>query len=295
MTTDWGGVYYSETRSPAGAAERDTAVTAIDQPLDPVEAFRAHLKTVTPPLQPVSVKTYTSGFRRISRDLGTAGVLDRNVVTQYRDSMKQGTLNVFDATWKQLRTYLQKTDGLDIGEAPLRSRVRMCHPLMPDLTTLTGFFGNRLEGLRWGDLHRSHEPQAIRAGNRIYEFQLGLGAFVVPSDVFVVPMRGNPGVGMAAWHIEHIVNSGQHTTDGAPDHASVEFMELLCVGGVTGIALRQFALLLWQSRPKLMRHKTARATLKEWLDLAQKKDFGRLQAVMRTFAGEGPHGDLPVW
>jgi hypothetical protein len=270
-------------------------MTTIDQPLDPVEAFRAHLKTVTPTLQPVTVKAYTSGFRRISRDLGTAGILDLSTVAQYRDSMKQGTLNVFDATWKQLRPYLLKTDAIDIGEAPLRSRVRMCHPLMPDVTTLTGFFGNGLEGLRWAEMRQGDEPQAIRAANRIYEFQLGVGAFGVQDNVFVVPMRGNPAACMANWHIEHIVNSGQDVTDGAPDLTSVEFMELLCVGGVTGIALRQFALLLWQARPKLMRHKTAKATLREWLDAAQRKDFGRLQALMRTFVGEEPTVDLPLW
>lgn len=163
--------------------------------------FISYLDTLSN--NPTTTKTLKSGARRATRDLDDDDLQSVVMVRQYRDSLKQGTRNVFDNVWKYLRAYAGEDAGLAKPER--LPYVKYAHPLFADLSFLHGYYGDRIVEQTWADIDGAlHADDARRHALRAFEFITGARDPaptdpIVPKDAARRPM--------AAWQVRYIVNS----------------------------------------------------------------------------------------
>jgi hypothetical protein len=226
-------------------------------------------------------RTYRSGYRRILRDLHGVECLDPITLNDYRVSMKLGTRNVFNVTWKHLRE-LEATNGVTLAEPPAMPRVRFAHPLMPDVLTLTGYLNfDQMTTLTWGAVPApAQRVELERALERIFEFQTGRSALEATADTPLIPTRH--GLPMREWQVRFIANSVHHESDHVVDRSAKDLAELLVFAGVNGVFLRNTLTALWRARPSLARLEHADGDVAELLRFAREKQFPLLsQALAR--------------
>lgn len=276
-----------KNRSRYRGRQGDTAM-----PLPTVEEFNTYLLSKT--LLPASVKGYRSGYRRIRRDLNEETLLDDVTVQDYRRSMKVGTRNVFDSTWKQLQA---GWPGLTKDELPDADRVRFTHPLMHDLTFLSGTFRlDKLGDLRWGDLRLTpmwgKDLQA--AALRVFQFQYGEESSLGNEHFPVIPALRGSDKPMAAWRVEHIINSAQHATDSLVDQFSERFTGLLVASGFTGFKLREYTTLLWQARFSILRAVDTKGVIREIENALVQRQYVTAYGLLNARVGTMPTVP-PLW
>lgn len=258
--------------------------------LPTVETFDEHLKN-RPGMLDHARKTYRSGYRRILRDLTPAEIFDPITLNDYRTSMKLGTRNVFNVTWKHLREF-EAARGVEIAEHPNMPRVRFAHPLMHDLLTLTGYFSlEQTSELTWGSVPAfAHRTEVERALERVFEFQTGRSALEATADTPLVPTRH--GLPMRPWQLEFIVNSVHHESDHIVDRRAKDLAEVLVFAGVNGIFLRDCMTALWRARPNLARAANADELMESFIQLAKDRQYAILrQALVKRETGKS----LPAW
>lgn len=169
--------------------------------------FLSHLDGLTD--SPQTIKTLKSGFRRLTRDLDDDDVQDAVIVRQYRDSLKQGTRNVFDNVWRHLRAY----EG---PETALASPDRLpyfkyAHPLFSDLSFLHGYYGDGVNAKTWRDVEDDFQRDDVkRHALRAFEFITG-SREIEPGDPLIPKDRNR--LEMYPWQIRYIVNSEQEAGD----------------------------------------------------------------------------------
>lgn len=169
--------------------------------------FLSHLDGLTD--SPQTIKTLKSGFRRLTRDLDDDDVQDAVMVRQYRDSLKQGTRNVFDNVWRHLRAY----EG---PETALASPDRLpyfkyAHPLFSDLSFLHGYYGDDVNAKTWRDVEDDFQRDDVkRHALRAFEFISG-SREIEPGDPLIPKDRNR--LEMYPWQIRYIVNSEQEAGD----------------------------------------------------------------------------------
>ena len=169
--------------------------------------FLSHLDGLTD--SPQTIKTLKSGFRRLTRDLDDDDVRDAVMVRQYRDSLKQGTRNVFDNVWRHLRAY----EG---PETALASPDRLpyfkyAHPLFSDLSFLHGYYGDDVNAKTWRDVEDDFQRDDVkRHAMRAFEFITG-SREIEPGDPLIPKDRNR--LEMYPWQIRYIVNSEQEAGD----------------------------------------------------------------------------------
>ena len=161
--------------------------------------FLTHLDGLTD--SPQTIKTLKSGFRRATRDLDDDDMQNPVIVRQYRDSLKQGTRNVFDNVWKHLRAFTN--DG--IARPDRLPYVKYAHPLHADMAYLHARYGDALPTKTWADLDGEFESDVVyRHAVRCHRFiagdrSLSPGDPLVPKDAAMNPMP--------TWLVRYIVNS----------------------------------------------------------------------------------------
>ena len=220
-------------------------------------------------------KTYRSGYRRILRDLHPEECFDGVTLNDYRLSMKLGTRNVFDVTWKHLRAF-EAERGFELVTSTHLSRVRFSHPLMHDVLTLTGYLGiDQIASATWSTVPTwAPNDQVERALERIFESQTRRPSAEAHAGTPMIPTRhGHP---MQPWQIEHLLNGPHHESDHPVDRGARRLSEALVHAGVNGLVLREYLTLYRHARPSLARGDSAEK-LDMLLDWVHRKAFTNLR------------------
>lgn len=169
--------------------------------------FITHLDGLTD--SPQTIKTLKTGFRRLTRDLDDDDVRDAVIVRQYRDSLKQGTRNVFDNVWRHLRAYEGPETALASPER--LPYFKYAHPLFADLAFLHGYYGDGVHAKTWRDIEDDFQRDDVkRHAMRAFEFITG-SREPEPGDPLIPKDRNR--LEMYPWQIRYIVNSEQESGD----------------------------------------------------------------------------------
>jgi len=255
------------------------------------EAFVRHLNRQE--LSPKTRSVYLSGFSRIVNNLTGSDFQNTVVLQDFRTSMPQGSRNIFDAAWFHLVPAAAEI-GVILPEIPQVPRIRLTHPLQPDLTLLSGVYGNHgLTQLTWAD-GRKAEALVREACSRVYSFQAGQSPHGVDDAVHVC-VNGPDHQPMQEWRVEYIVNSAQNRTAGHVERASEQFFSDLATARVNGMFLRDVATDLWRARNRLERRKDAQELLASWLEIIRRRQFLGFRAQLQKHADPAFETRLVPW
>ena len=268
--------------------------------VDPVKftdshAFEAFMRTAYPLGAAATLKTRRHFFHRIQRELSALDLRDIAVVSAFRETLPQGSKNIFNRTWEMLRDYAATFGITDISECPTQARIRFVHPLMPDFTTLSAYYGtDDISRLLWGDLPPAGDGATRLAARRIYEFYVGQAVpREVPAGRPVALHKGKIDA-MRPWHVRAIINSGAYVTSGPLEQASEQIVSLLVHTRMHGIQLRTCMEAYVRARPRVMRHDNPKSVVTGMKALIEKNDLrGFLRQVDALSAGNSD--PLPLW
>jgi hypothetical protein len=257
----------------------------------PRETFIQHVQQ-----QALSVTTrrvYVTVFGKLCRQLVGSDLHNLVVLQDYRGSMNQGSRNMFDATWHHLVPAAAEL-GVILPEIPQVPRMRLTHPLQPDLTLLSGVYGNHgLAQLTWST-GRKAEALVREACSRVYSFQTGRSPHGVDDAVHVC-VNGPDHQPMQEWRIEYIINSERYRTAGHVERASEQFFSELATARVNGMFLRDVATDLWRARNRLERRKDAQELLASWLEIIRRRQFLGFRAQLQKHADPAFETRLVPW
>jgi hypothetical protein len=171
--------------------------------------------------------------------------------------------------------------GVELIDPPSLPRVRICHPLMDDVTRLSGVFNiDKMPTLTTAVVLRPTfgpaDPTLLACVTRVHEFQTGRVSSLTGSEPLLV--NGPEGTPMQTWRIEQIINSAQTVSDGPLERISPEIVSALSRAKVPGRFLRELMSALWYSRNHYKRGLKAKKELTEVLDSIRSNHFAGLVA-----------------
>jgi len=246
----------------------------------PREAFAKYLDRQA--IIPSTRKVYLTVFGKTMRQLQDSDLQNLVVLQDFRASMGQASRNAFDAVWHHLVPAAAE-HGITLPEIPAIPRMRLTHPLQPDLTLLSGVFGNHgVCELTWRE-GRAAESNVREACSRVYSFQTGKTPHGVPDETRIV-VNGPDHQPMQQWRVEYIINSAGQATQGHVERASEQFFAELTVARVNGTFLRDVAVDLWRARNRLERRKDAAQILEGWLDIIRRRHFLGFRSQLQKLA-----------